>query len=137
MSADQSGKPKIVVDDDWKERVQAEKEALQKKTEPKQQGPAEHVPLPPASFPLLLTSMATQALAELGQIPDVEGKPSVRLDHAKHVIDTLGVLEEKTKGNLTRDESAMLTQILHELRMTFVAVSRQVAAAGKTSEKKP
>ena len=136
MSADQPGKSKLVIDDDWKERVQAEKEALQKKTKPEQKAPDEPLPIPPASFPLLLSSMATQALAELGQIPDAEGKTGVRLDHAKHVIDTLGMLEEKTKGNLTRDETAMLTQILHELRMAFVAVSRQVAAA-KTTEKKP
>ena len=136
MSADQPGKSKLVIDDDWKERVQAEKEALQKKTEPEQEAPAEPVSLPPPSFPLLLTSMATQALAEMGQITDPDGKASIRLDYAKHVIDTLGMLEEKTKGNLTREETAMLTQILHELRMAFVAVSRQVAAAGKTSEKK-
>ena len=76
--------------------------------------------------------MATQALAELGQIPDASGKATVRLDLAKHVIDTLAVLEEKTRGNLTQEEEVMLTQLLHELRMTFVAVRQKLSAQGKS-----
>jgi hypothetical protein len=130
MSSEQPEKPKIIVDDDWKEKVRAEKEALQKHQEPQSAQPQQKIP--PASFALLLTSMATQALAEMGQFPDESGKATVRLDHAKHVIDTLGILETKTKGNLTADESVILTQLLHELRMTYVAVQQQAASGPKT-----
>ncbi len=145
MSEEETSKPKIIVDDDWKSRAQAEKEQLQRESEAKQQ-PAEpspseptspapepeaHEPLPPASFSVLVMSLATQALASMGQIPGADGKPVVELDHAKHFIDTLGILDEKTKGNLTPHESAMLTKALHELRLLFVAVGKQHAAANK------
>jgi hypothetical protein len=135
MSEGPDDKPKIIVDDDWKSRAQAEKEQLQKEAEAKKEPDGETAaadqaggPLPPASFAVLVTTLATQALAMLGQIPDPEGKPTLQLDHAKHFIDTLGVLEEKTKGNLTSDESAMLTNVLHELRMIFVTVGNQQSA---------
>ena len=127
MSEEPGSKPKIVVDDDWKERVQAEKEALQKQAEEQRRQSARSELPPPASFPILVTSLATQALAELGQITDPSGKPRVRLDHARQAIDMLGMLEEKTQGNLTREESNMLRQVLHELRMAYVAVSSRPA----------
>jgi hypothetical protein len=76
-------------------------------------------------------SLATQALASMGQIPGADGNPVIELDHAKHFIDTLGILDEKTKGNLTLEESTMLTNALHELRLLFVAVGKQRAAAKK------
>ncbi len=79
--------------------------------------------LPPASFALLVSSLATQAMMSLGQFPDpFENKPVVRLEAARHTIDMLAVLEEKTKGNLTPDEQAMLAHILTDLRMAYVAM---------------
>lgn len=145
MSEEETSKPKIIVDDDWKSRAQAEKEQLQKATAAKQPPaespaseptppppePASHEPLPPASFSVLVMSLATQALATMGQIPGADGKPVFELDHAKHFIDTLGILDEKTKGNLTPHESEMLTRALHELRLLFVTVGKQDAAAKK------
>lgn len=143
MSEEETNKPKIIVDDDWKSRAQAEKEQLQQQTQSKQSGDAEPTPppsedqssenvppagpLPPASFTVLVTSLATQALATMGQIPGPDGKPVVELDHAKHFIDTLGVLEEKTKGNLTSDEAALLSNAVHELRLMFVMAGKQSA----------
>ena len=121
-------KPKIIVDDDWKTRVQAEKEAIRSGgAEPK---PTETSPqdenderLPPASFEALVSLLVTQTLAGLGQIPLGETQqPVIMLDHAKHYIDLLGMLQEKTKGNLSPDESEMLTRVLHELRMIFVTL---------------
>jgi hypothetical protein len=124
-----SDKPKIIVDGDWKERVQAEKEALAAGEPEAQSSGAESEasgPIPPASFPMLVTSLATQAAIELGQIPNpVDEKSTVRPELAKHHIDMLGVLEEKTSGNLTTEEAKMLTGVLHDLRMMFVAVSKQ------------
>lgn len=131
MSSDD--KPKIIVDDDWKSRVQAERETLRSggTTAPAAEAKAERTPsadesheqLPPASFESLISLFVTQALATLGQIPMGEKQqPVIMLDHAKHYIDLLAILETKTKGNLTADESEMLTRILHELRMLFVTL---------------
>ena len=142
MSDEQTRPPKIIIDDDWKSRAQAEKEQLQQQAEAKQKQqpaaaqaaptssrsePEASMPLPPASFSFLVTSLATQALATMGQIAGDDGQPVVQLDHAKHFIDTLDVLEEKTKGNLTPDESVMLTNVLHQLRLLFVAVGKHPA----------
>jgi hypothetical protein len=130
--SDEQSEPKIIIDEDWKTQIQAEKEEAERK---KQEGDQKReddndVKMPPASFPFLLTTLATQAMAALGQLPDpIEEKPVVRLSHAKHYIDTLGVLEEKTKGNLTREESDMLTSLLHQLRMAFVSVQSNPQAA--------
>lgn len=120
-------KPKIIVDEDWKEQVQSEKEKL------KHEQPAPDQverSIPEASFPMLVTTLATQATVALGQMaaPDAKEVP-VDLDLAKHLIDTLAILEEKTKGNLTSDESAMLTNVVHQLRMLFVAVKDKASPA--------
>jgi hypothetical protein len=109
MQEQQEQKPKIIVDDDWKERVQAEKEALQKQATESRAGDtrgdkespedAPREPIPPASFPLLITTLVTQALAELGQVPDPStGKPHLRAELAKHHIDMLGVLGKRRLG---------------------------------------
>lgn len=124
---------KIVIDEDWKGQVEREKQAAeaakQEGQEPQEEGTQQprtdspEAQLPPASFPALVTSLAAQALAAMGQVPDpAEGHPVVRPDLAKHCIDTLGMLEDKTKGNLTTEESGMLAEILHQLRMLFVSV---------------
>jgi hypothetical protein len=59
---------------------------------------------------------------------------------ARHLIDLLGVIEEKTRGNLTADEAAMLEQMLHQLRMLYLdpEIRRQIAqpAAGRRSGSK-
>jgi hypothetical protein len=125
---------KIIVDEDWKSQVQAEKQRLAEE-EARKQGeshraataPAhagEDAQLPPASFPMLVSMLATQAMVCLGQIPDpLADKVELHLDQAKHFIDLLQMLEEKTKGNLAPNEAAMLEGLLHELRMAFVSVS--------------
>lgn len=115
--------PKIIVDDDYKSRVEQEKEQLREQMEKEESsGSDAEMEMPPASMPVLITTLATQALSNLGQIPDpLEGKPVVRKPLAKHFIDTLAMLEEKTKGNLTEEESEMLGGTLHQLRMIFVA----------------
>jgi hypothetical protein len=135
--SDPQAEPKIVVDEDWKSRVQAEKEAAARQdagSEPADQVDAEAAagePLPAASFELLISTLTAQALTAMGKLPDpVQGHAVVRPDLAKHYIDLLGMLEQKTKGNLTKDEAGMLDEVLHQLRMTFVTTRRE-AAAGK------
>lgn len=79
--------------------------------------------LPPASFQFLVSMLFTQAMSFLGQIPDPEsGQTRVDKPMARHTIDTLDVLTEKTRGNLTEDEDQMLREALHTLRMAYVSV---------------
>ena len=72
-------------------------------------------------------SLATQATAALGQLPDPDAPDQslpVQLNFAKYLIDVLAVLEDKTQGNLTAEEAAMLENVLHQLRMLYVDVSQ-------------
>jgi len=130
MSSEQE-EPKIVVDEDWKSRVQAERAAAKADAKAaaasdEEPGPAAGGRLPPASFELLLSTLAAQALTAMGKLPDpIQGHAVVRPDLAQHYIDLLGMLEQKTKGNLTRDEAEMLDALLHQLRMTFVSTRKE------------
>lgn len=81
--------------------------------------------LPPPSFSFLIATHAAQISTLLGQTPNpMTGKSEVRLDMAKHFIDTLGILEEKTKGNLTEEEAQLLSAVLHQARVGYVAASK-------------
>ena len=65
-------------------------------------------------------------MAALGQMPGEDGQPMpVNLEYARHFIDLMGVLEEKTTGNLEDEEKSFLQETLHQMRMLFVAVSQQ------------
>lgn len=129
---EQDREPEIIVDSDWKEQVAREKEQaaqtagqeVEQSEEPTSPQSEESAPPPPpASFEILISMLFTQAMSMLGQIPDPNtGKPSVNKPYAKHHIDTLEMLGEKTKGNLTESESSMLSEALHALRMTYVNV---------------
>jgi hypothetical protein len=82
----------------------------------------QHIPLPPASFEFLVLSVRTQAELQLGLIhfgPESE-RPKADLGLARHSIDLLGVLQEKTKGNLTLEEQRLVENSLTELRFRFV-----------------
>jgi hypothetical protein len=78
--------------------------------------------LPGASISVLVQLLASQAMLAMGKM-QVPGQPELKVDlnAAKHFVDLLGVLEEKTKGNLTSEEAAMLNAVAHELRMIYVA----------------
>jgi len=76
--------------------------------------------LPPFDFNLLVLSLTTSALIHLGEAPEGAGAAEpVNLGHARQVIDTLAVLEEKTRGNLTGEEERILHQALFDLRMRY------------------
>ncbi|RCS46040.1 DUF1844 domain-containing protein [Bremerella cremea] len=121
---------KIVVDGDWKEQVRQEKEkqAIEEQPEAPIESPAEATPppspgkLPKADFGFLISMMATQAFAAMGQIPEPgTGQVTKQPEVAKHMIDLLAMLEEKTQGNLDANEKAGLQNVLYQLRMAFVA----------------
>jgi hypothetical protein len=79
--------------------------------------------------------LAMQALMYLGGVADRRtGQAVFDPDYSKHMIDLLGVLEAKTKGNLSAEENQDITSVLNELRMRYVELSRMMAdqmAAGK------
>lgn len=77
-------------------------------------------------FTVFLTGLSMQALVSLGEIPSpVDNKKQKNLDQAKYMIDTLGMIKEKTKGNLTPDEEKILDGILYELRMKYLELTRK------------
>ena len=131
---DNPEKPKIIIDEDWKTQVQAEKEAADKQRAkaPESQGPSgeQTGELPPPTLSFLLTTLATQTMVAMGDIANpITGKAEVRLDQAKHFIDTLAMLEEKTQGNRTPEESALLSSLLYQLRMAFVELKTHSSGA--------
>jgi len=91
---------------------------------------AEIPDLPPATFSFLVLSLGTQAQAHLGMLHfGEEEKPEVNLPMARHSIDLLAVLLEKTKGNLTLEERRLLENSLTELRFRFVQASEDYKQA--------
>lgn len=89
-------------------------------------GPARSLPV---TFSTFLVSLASSAMAHLGLTdePGSKGPRVVDLELARQTIDLLGVLEQKTKGNLDEDEARLLETLLTELRVQFVTVKRQQA----------
>ena len=125
---------KLIIDEDWKSQVQAEKEQAAKPATPDESAastgksaPAPDdlgdMPMPPASLELLLTTLATEALVALGQVPHpATGQAQFHPQQAQYLIDTIDVLKQKTKGNLTPDEQQMFDGLLHQLRMVFIEI---------------
>jgi len=122
---DSSDDMKIHIDDDWKSEAQAEKKRLEEasKKEPTADGTGERG-MPEASFETLVSTMATQAMFAMGVIPDPRtGQRVQHLDLARHHIDMLTVIDEKTRGNLSEEETKLLSQTLYELRNNYIALS--------------
>jgi len=136
-------KPSLHIDTDWKRQAQEEKKRLAEEEAKKAResaataAPAASAAAPPragarargeipqASFPTLVQTILTQVLFYLGELTQRGSEPSVNLDVAKQQIDILGILEEKTRGNLTEDEKKMLDTALYEARMRYVSVASQ------------
>ena len=119
---------KIIIDEDWKAEAQREKEILAAKEKAEKEKAQEEKqargPLPQGNFAALISMLTTQALFALGLL-QVKGqeKREPDLELAKYNIDMLETLEEKTKGNLTKEEEAVLANTLNELRMGYVKVA--------------
>ena len=81
------------------------------------------------SFTAFVISLASSAAIHFGDMPDPNTGQlaELNLDGAAQMIETLGLLQEKTRGNLTPEEHEVLEQVLYELRMRFV----QAAGGGK------
>jgi hypothetical protein len=87
------------------------------------------------TFPAFVLSLAHTAAVHFGDIPDpVSGRTAERnLAAAQQMIDILSLMESKTRGNLTAEERQLLEQILYELRMRYVEVSKEGTAAPSDS----
>ena len=99
-------------------------EKEEKKEAPTRQAPKEQTrstPLPEVNFTSLIFSLSSSALLHFGEIPDPQtGKKQVDMPLAKHAIDTIAMLKEKTKGNLTEEEQKFLDNVLTDLRWLYV-----------------
>jgi len=118
------------VDESWKERVEQEKQqdpgGPEKPSSPITPTPeAESAQGQVAArFDLFVSSLAMEALIALGEVPHpVTRKQAVNLNQARYLIDILGLLEEKTRGNLTVDEDRLVKDTLYQLRMRYLAKS--------------
>lgn len=78
------------------------------------------------NFPNFILSLMTQALMHMGEIPDPITQQAHRdLGLAKQTIDLIGLLEQKTKGNLNKDEEHLMSEVLYRLRLQFVEVAKR------------
>jgi Domain of unknown function (DUF1844) len=83
--------------------------------------------LPAIDFATFVLSLSHSALVHLGDAPDPSGGPAgPDVTMAKQTIDLLALLQEKTEGNLTGEEERLLDQVLYDLRMRYVEVTRSV-----------
>jgi len=143
--------PSLHIDTDWKKQAQEEKRKLAEASKAKPAASAPVAPaiagasvtataerpgsqaprrtgrnLPAPGFGSLVQSVMTQILYYLGELPASGGQAAMDLDLAKHHLDVLSILEEKTKNNLTPDEQSMMDAALYETRTRFVNVASQL-----------
>lgn len=86
--------------------------------------PAAGEPLPPLDFSTFVLSLSTSVLMNLGLVENpVTNKTEKELPMAAQTIDLLALLQEKTKGNLTKEEAKLLEDVLHELRVWYCKVT--------------
>lgn len=94
----------------------------------------QQIPLPPASFAFIVLSLRAQAEVQLGLMQFAEEeKPTPDLPLARHTIDVMAILLEKTRGNLTLDEQRLLENSLTELRFRFVQATDAMGKAAPTA----
>jgi hypothetical protein len=81
---------------------------------------------PDVTFSSLVISLATTAAVHFGDVADpTTGEPGApNLEGAKQMIDILGILQEKTRGNLSPEEAGILERVLYELRLRFIEVQQ-------------
>jgi hypothetical protein len=96
---------------------------------------SDHETLPQIDFATFVLSLSHSALMHLGEAPDPEtGKMLPNATLARQTIDLIGMLEEKTKSNLTGDEERLLAQVLFDLRMRYVEKSKGPSGASKDTK---
>lgn len=93
-------------------------------------------PVPPATFEFLVMSLRAQVELQLGLVHfgAEEERPEPKLPLARHAIDMLGMLAEKTHGNLALDEQRLIENTLTELRFLYVQASGRLAAKSAAAQ---
>lgn len=143
--------PKLIIDTDWKSQAQAEKERLAEAAAAK--AAAKPAKAPEAGETAegeaaardekigiqdVISLLVTNALSYMGAFADPQtGRAVVAPEMARVYIDMLGVVEEKTKGNLSEKESQVLTQTLSELRLEYVELAKAIERAVAEGKIKP
>lgn len=123
----------LIIDSDWKEEARREKQRLSEAEKAGEGQPSAGA----VRFADLLNVLVMQVAAALGGMVGPGGQMlPPDLPAARYFIDLLGLLEEKTRGNLSEDEKKMLNQVLYELRLEFVRLSgvRPPVASGDASQ---
>jgi hypothetical protein len=117
------------IDEQWKEQV------LKERSELKDKPGSEQDFLPPEpDFTFFITTLALQASISLGAMPNpATNQKELNLSQAKFLIDTMGMLQEKTSGNLTAEESKLIESVLYELRTNYIQQSQIQGNAEKSS----
>ena len=106
------------------EKPEEEKKKEAPKTED-QRGETKMPPIPEVNFSSLIFSLSSSALFHLGEIADPETNEKKKdLPLAKHAIDTIVILEEKTEGNLTEEEKRFIESVLTDLRWRYVRATK-------------
>ena len=111
-----------------KEVFEAEQQAAQSEADQRAEAELQQhdVPLPPPTLISLASGLAAQAMVSMGVFPNpATGKNVMLLNQATHLIDTVELLYQKTEGNRTEEETKTLENILHELRMIFLAAEKE------------
>ena len=104
------------------EKVESEKG----KKEEAKAGDEERPPLPEVNFNSLIFSLSSSALLHIGEIADPQtGEKKKDLQMAKHSIDIIAMLKDKTKGNLTDEERQFIDNILTDLRLRYVKATKE------------
>jgi hypothetical protein len=125
-SFDEDGKPREGVAAEGKKEQEAAKAPADG---PRAAAPEEAVPGTGQriDFPSYILSYYTQGLVLLGEVPNpYSNKKEEDLEAARHTVDILGMLKEKTKGNLTPEEERLLNSVLYEVRLKYMAKINQI-----------
>jgi len=110
------------VDENWKNQIDREKSTADQNEQKFFQ----------PTFKVFLSSMTIQAMIALGRLENpASGKSDLNLDQARFLIDTMGIIQEKTKGNLDQDETQLLEDSLFNLRMMYVEEKNKPGTAGE------
>ena len=120
----------VASDDDWKAKAQEEKQRLAKKADEEKAKTREPRPLPVPTFAAFVGDLGLQALLALGLVqPEKPSESDEKADlpAARYLIDLLGLLEEKTRGNLSPEEKRQLSELLASLRLQYVRLSKVAA----------
>jgi hypothetical protein len=129
----------FAADGSRKEDIPAEEQKAEAPSAPDRSAPAEPQTEPRGpydddspGFETLVSYLSTTAMFQLGLIPGPSGERiPADIPNAKRTVDLLEVLQEKTRGNLTANETQLLDDVLYELRMSFVEMQKRQARKSK------